>query len=65
MTEELTTRICELVETFDRHIQAYHSQQYNESQLLREFIDHFFEESGWDVTNKAGYAVAYKDFIHE
>jgi hypothetical protein len=59
------TRICELVETFDRHIEAYRSQQYNETQLRREFIDPFFEELGWDVTNKAGYAQAYKDVIHE
>jgi len=43
----------------------YHSQQYNETQLRREFIDPFFEELGWDVTNKAGYAQAYKDVIHE
>jgi type I restriction-modification system DNA methylase subunit len=59
------TRICELVETFDRYIEAYRSQQYNETQLRREFIDPFFEELGWDVTNKAGYAQAYKDVIHE
>jgi len=59
------TRICELVETFDRHIEAYHSQQYNETQLRREFIDPFFDELGWDVSNKAGYAQAYKDVIHE
>jgi len=59
------TRICELVETFDRHVEAYRSQQYNETQLRREFIDPFFEELGWDVTNKVGYAQAYKDVIHE
>jgi hypothetical protein len=62
---EVPTRICELVETFDRHIEAYRSSQYNETQLRREFIDPFFEELGWDVTNKAGYAQAYKDVIHE
>jgi len=59
------SRITELVETFDRHIEAYHSQQYNEAQVRREFIDPFFEELGWDVMNKAGYAQAYKDVIHE
>ncbi len=58
-------RIIELVETFDRNIEVYRSQQYNETQLRREFIDPFFEELGWDVTNKAGYAQAYKDVIHE
>ena len=49
-------RVVELIETFDRDIEAYHSQQYNETQLRREFIDPFFEELGWDVTNKAGNA---------
>ncbi len=60
-----TSRVIELVETFDRNIEAYRSQQYNETQLRREFIDPFFEELGWDVTNKQGYAQAYKDVIHE
>jgi len=31
----------------------------------REFIDPYFETLGWDITNKAGYAEAYKDVIHE
>ena len=48
------SRVEELIETFDRDIEAYHSQQYNETQLRREFIDPVFEELGWDVTNKAG-----------
>ncbi|MBA7623138.1 hypothetical protein ES703_30531 [subsurface metagenome] len=55
---KLPPRVVELIETFDRHIEAYHSQQYNETQLRREFIDPFFEELDWDVTNKAGYAHA-------
>jgi hypothetical protein len=58
-------RVVELIETFDRNAKALHSQQYNETQLRREFIDPFFEELGWDVTNKAGNAQAYKVFIHE
>ena len=58
-------RIRQLVETFDRNIEAYRSQEYNEAQLRREFIDPLFEELGWDVTNKSGYAKAYKDVIHE
>jgi len=58
-------RVAELVETFDQHIEAYRSQQYNETQLRREFIDPFFKELGWDVSNKAGWAQAYKDVIHE
>jgi len=49
-------RVAELIENFDRNAKALHSQQYNETQLRREFIDQFFEELGWDVTNKAGNA---------
>jgi len=62
---KVPSRVIELIEIFDRNIEAYRSQQYNETQLRREFIDPFFDELGWDVTNKAGYAEAYKDVIHE
>jgi len=57
---DVPSRVAELVETFDQHIEAYRSQQYNETQLRREFIDPFFEELGWDVSNKSGYTQAYK-----
>ncbi len=55
----------ELVERFERNIESYSNQAYNETQVRREFIDPFFEALGWDVANKAGYAEAYKDVIHE
>jgi len=57
--------ILQLVETFDRNIEAYRSQEYNEAQLRREFIDPFFEELGWDITNKQGFAPQYREVIHE
>lgn len=57
--------IIDLVERFDRHLEAYKSGRYNETQLRREFIDPFFEALGWDVNNKSGYAEAYKEVIHE
>jgi hypothetical protein len=54
------SRIIELVakppvDTFDRNIVFIGSQRYNETQLRREFIDPFFEQLGWDVTNKLSY----------
>ena len=58
-------QISDLVERFERNVEAYHSPAYNETQLRIEFIDPFFEALGWDVTNKAGYAEQYKDVIHE
>ncbi len=50
------SRVVELIEILDRNAKELHSKQYNETQLRREFIDPFFEELGWDVTNKAGNA---------
>ena len=62
---EAPCRVVELIKTFERNIDTYRLQQYNEAQLRREFIDPLFEELGWDVTNKAGHAQPYKDVIHE
>jgi hypothetical protein len=63
--KEAPEQISDLVDRFQRNIDAYHSPAYNETQLRREFIDVFFEVLGWDITNKAGYAEQYKDVIHE
>jgi len=63
--KEASRQISNLVERFERNIEAYHSPAYNETQLRREFIDPFFEALGWDVMNKAGFAEQYKDVIHE
>jgi len=46
--------ILELIERFERNIESYKSNGYNETQVRREFIDPFFEALGWDVNNKAG-----------
>jgi len=57
--------IIKLVETFDYNIDAYKKGRYKETQVRREFIDPFFEGLGWDISNKQGFAEAYKDVIHE
>jgi len=57
--------VVELVERFERNLDQYRSQNYNETQLRREFLDPFFEALGWDVNNRQGYAEAYKDVVHE
>src|SRR2546422_3143554 len=59
------TEILELVQRFERQLDAYKSGQYNETQLRREFLDPFFKALGWDIDNEQGYAEAYKDVIHE
>lgn len=61
----LPERIDELIERFKFNEDSYRSGNYNETQLRREFLDPFFEELGWDVLNRQGYAEAYKDVIHE
>ena len=63
--KDVFKQISNLVERFERNIEAYRSPAYNETQLRREFIDPFFEALGWDVANKAGYAEQYKDVVHE
>jgi len=63
--KEALKQISNLVEHFERNIDAYHSPAYNETQLRIEFIDPFFEALGWDIANKEGHAEQYKDVIHE
>ncbi|MCK4613217.1 MAG: restriction endonuclease subunit R, partial [Thermoplasmata archaeon] len=57
--------IHELVERFERNIQAYKSQDYKEEQLKQEFLNPFFEALGWDVNNKSGAAPQHRDVIFE
>jgi hypothetical protein len=57
--------VLELVERFGRNRDTYRQPGYKEAQLRQEFIDPFFEALGWDMSNKQGYAEAYKDVIHE
>jgi len=57
--------VIELVEHFERNIDSFKGQGYNEAQVRKEFIDPFFEALGWDIANKQGIAEAYKDVIHE
>jgi len=57
--------IKQLVETFTANLEAYKSGAFNEAQARIQFINPMFEALGWDVSNKAGYAEAYKDVVHE
>jgi hypothetical protein len=57
--------VLSLVERFHRNLDTYQGDAYNETLVRVEFINPLFEALGWDVTNKAGYAEAYKDVIHE
>jgi uncharacterized DUF497 family protein len=59
------TKVLELVERFDQNLEAYRQGKYNETQVRLEFINPFFEQLGWDIANKRGYAEAYKEVVHE
>ena len=46
------TKGLELIERFNRNLEAYRQGKYNETQVRLEFINPFFEELGWDIANK-------------
>jgi hypothetical protein len=58
-------KIENLVERFERNIDAYRAGKYNETLVRRDFIDPMFAALGWDIDNRRGYAEAYRDVIHE
>src|SRR6266480_3943517 len=57
--------VLELIDRCDRNRSAYRSEHYNEARLRIEFVNPFFEALGWDISNRQGYAEAYKDVIYE
>ena len=57
--------IHRLVDQFQRNYSTYKSNNYNETQLRQEFLNPFFEALGWDVANKKGWALQYREVIHE
>jgi predicted type IV restriction endonuclease len=59
------SEIYSLIERFERNIDSYHKESYNETLVRVEFINPLFEALGWDIANKSGYAEAYRDVIHE
>ncbi len=62
---EVPKQITDLNAKFDQNYDAYHTAGYGETEVRVEFINPFFEALGWDVSNKAAIAEAYKDVIHE
>ena len=58
-------KIEELVKSFARHKVEYKKSAYNETEVRIEFVNPFWTALGWDVENKSGYAMPYRDVIHE
>ncbi len=57
--------IHHLVQQFQDNRDAYRSGQYNEAQLRQEFLNPFFEALGWDVANRKGFSINYREVVHE
>lgn len=59
--------IEKLVEKFRKNLGYYKSNKinYNEHSTRIEFIDPFFEELGWDISNKKGLQPAIREVIPE
>lgn len=57
--------IIELVDKFERNLEAYKNPSYKEEQLKQEFINPLFKALGWDVDNISGSAPQYRDVIFE
>jgi len=57
--------ITDLVKKFERNIHEYRNPKYNETLIRVEFVNPFWKSLGWDVDNEKGYAMAYRDVIHE
>jgi hypothetical protein len=57
--------IQKLVEKFDYNQHEYKNPKYNETQVRIEFLNPFWEALDWDVTNRKGYALPYREVVHE
>ena len=51
--------VVELVERFDRNVDAYRSGAYKETQVRREFVDPFFIALGWDRISRPAFATGF------
>lgn len=54
-----------LVDRFGTNLDQLRSAAYNETQIRREYLDPLFLALGWDVDNRQGFALPYREVIHE
>ncbi len=54
-----------LIETFKRNLKQYKRASYDEANVRVDFIDKFFTQLGWDVSNKKGYSEDYREVVRE
>ena len=58
-------KVLELIERFERYLDAYKRPDYKEARVRVEFIDPFFKALGWDVHNRQGRGEHDKDVVYE
>ena len=63
--DERKARITDLVERFNRSIDEYKSDNYNEAQCRNDFINPLLECLGWDVRNQKGATPNRREVIVE
>ena len=54
-----------LIERFEQQSDQIRSPEYHETLIRIQFINPLFEELGWDVNNRQGYAMQYAEVVHE
>ena len=64
-TRPAPQKIIDLVDHFNIQLADYKAGKYNETQLRRDFLDPFFAELGWDMTNEEQAAERYREVINE
>ena len=57
------SEVHQLVERFDRDLPSHRSAGFNEAQARIDFINPLLGLLGWDVENRAGRPVAYRDVV--
>ena len=57
--------IVSLINRFQNNFNKYTTTQYKEQQLCNEYITPFFENLGWDVSNKKGNIITYTDVVYD
>ena len=63
--ESARAQVAELVKRFRRNEAEYRDAGYNETQARTEFITPLLEAFGWDVHNRSGQPLIYREVIEE
>ncbi len=64
--EQAIKKIKELIKNFESNLSFYKiNNEYNETEVRRDFIDPFFSALGWDINNEQGFTESYREVKHE